>query len=525
MSNTKPEIEVPEEFQEWVSEWLFKHVESAPIDLDEHVRVTTFCRAIVYQAYRHLSPSSRPAIGPMFVKASDRLPNRGGDYNARYARNRCVLDIRHGDIYEIRGMAGEPIRNGIELEWLEWLEELESIPSSEPAVHPEWVDSEDELPPFDADKEYNLRYRDQGGWEPVTGFFDADAKQFYAVDHGSDFTYFSLREYPGLQWLKENVSAEPAKESQSDADFVICPSCGGDGKETCNNPDHGFIESMPGETGRLGCPGCGHDPNHKVNRGKNTCPLCGGHGHVWYDVAEDWAKETGYDDEFVPYVPPAPPFVKPENRKIESFGIGLQEEFDKYAPVPKPSVKPDEVHCCDNCAFLQVDNSPYQTGHSIWCSKGRFDGIGSYAEADELSNPINCYDFLSRKASVKPEREENRGSHSPNFCEIHQREYWGTCLACHPGFGAPHPPAQPSPTEQEGEREDMTDQECLEMLKDANASLQSQLSAKDKEAQEYRKALEFVKESSWGAAHQNPIKTVVCEILGKYLTPKPTNRE
>ena len=84
---------------------------------------------------------------------------------------------------------------------------------------------------------------------------------------------------------------------------------------------------------------------------------------------------------------------------------------------------------------------------------------------------------------------------------------------------------QPSPTEQEGEREDMTDQECLEMLKDANASLQSQLSAKDKEAQEYRKALEFVKESSWGAAHQNPIKTVVCEILGKYLTPKPTNRE
>lgn len=55
--------------------------------------------------------------------------------------------------------------------------------------------------------------------------------------------------------------------------------------------------------------------------------------------------------------------------------------------------------------------------------------------------------------------------------------------------------------------------------------LQSQLSAKDKEAQEYRKALEFVKESSWGAAHQNPIKTVVCEILGKYLTPKPTNRE
>ena len=43
------------------------------------------------------------------------------------------------------------------------------------------------------------------------------------------------------------------------------------------------------------------------------------------------------------------------------------------------------------------------------------------------------------------------------------------------------PDLTPSPTEQEGEREDMTDQECIEMLKDANASLQSQLSSKDKE--------------------------------------------
>jgi hypothetical protein len=87
---------------------------------------------------------------------------------------------------------------------------------------------------------------------------------------------------------------------------VVCPACGGDGKETCDNPDHGFIEAMPGETGRLGCPVCGHDPNHKVNKGRNTCPLCGGLGHVIYEVADEYGRETGYDEEFIHYSPSAP---------------------------------------------------------------------------------------------------------------------------------------------------------------------------------------------------------------------------
>ena len=63
----------------------------------------------------------------------------------------------------------------------------------------------------------------------------------------------------------------------------ICPACGGDGKETCNNPDHGFIESMPGnrgwDLGRLGCPICGHDENHKVPHG-GKCENCNGTGKV-----------------------------------------------------------------------------------------------------------------------------------------------------------------------------------------------------------------------------------------------------
>jgi len=27
---------------------------------------------------------------------------------------------------------------------------------------------------------------------------------------------------------------------------AVCPDCGGDGKETCHNPDHGFIHGMMG---------------------------------------------------------------------------------------------------------------------------------------------------------------------------------------------------------------------------------------------------------------------------------------
>ncbi len=60
---------------------------------------------------------------------------------------------------------------------------------------------------------------------------------------------------------------------------TTCPDCGGDGKETCNNPDHGLIEVMPGDVGRLGCPVCGHDPDYKVPNGGN-CELCKGIGEI-----------------------------------------------------------------------------------------------------------------------------------------------------------------------------------------------------------------------------------------------------
>jgi len=71
-------------------------------------------------------------------------------------------------------------------------------------------------------------------------------------------------------------AGEMCHENQRDE---TCPVCGGDGKETCNNPDHGAIESgiLGGEVRRLGCPVCGHDPDHKVPDG-GKCEKCGGTG-------------------------------------------------------------------------------------------------------------------------------------------------------------------------------------------------------------------------------------------------------
>ena len=47
-------IEIPQSLEDWVHDWLFKMVQSEGHDLDTHVRITTFTRAMAYDLYRHL---------------------------------------------------------------------------------------------------------------------------------------------------------------------------------------------------------------------------------------------------------------------------------------------------------------------------------------------------------------------------------------------------------------------------------------------------------------------------------------
>lgn len=58
-----------------------------------------------------------------------------------------------------------------------------------------------------------------------------------------------------------------------------CSECGGDGRDTCHNPDHGGYDARlwGKEASRLGCPVCGHDPEHKVPGGRE-CEHCAGTG-------------------------------------------------------------------------------------------------------------------------------------------------------------------------------------------------------------------------------------------------------
>ena len=75
------------------------------------------------------------------------------------------------------------------------------------------------------------------------------------------------------------IAAAPDLYESLGSTPCVCPVCGGDGHETCSNPDHGFIAAMGGEIDRLGCPVCGHDENHKTNSGEK-CDECKGSGDV-----------------------------------------------------------------------------------------------------------------------------------------------------------------------------------------------------------------------------------------------------
>ena len=78
---------------------------------------------------------------------------------------------------------------------------------------------------------------------------------------------------------------------------VICPCCNGDGKDTCHNPDHGFISALSfHDIGRLGCPVCGHDENHKVGSGE-SCELCEGKGRTTEEEAIKFMEDMDYDFE------------------------------------------------------------------------------------------------------------------------------------------------------------------------------------------------------------------------------------
>jgi hypothetical protein len=98
-----------------------------------------------------------------------------------------------------------------------------------------------------------------------------------------------------IDGIEENSINEPIEVINKD--LIECPSCKGDGKETCSNPDHGFISALSSqEVGRLGCPVCGHDPYHKIKNGEN-CDICNGSGRINQKEFDCFCDEYNYDEE------------------------------------------------------------------------------------------------------------------------------------------------------------------------------------------------------------------------------------
>lgn len=103
----------------------------------------------------------------------------------------------------------------------------QKIKASQPIPSLGWVDVEDDLP-FDQNEEYVVRWRMPDGWDKTTAFYDNDAKQFYTIDHGSNIEYMSVREFKGLQWLKEEESLLPVQHYCEDHFrhyLNQCPDC------------------------------------------------------------------------------------------------------------------------------------------------------------------------------------------------------------------------------------------------------------------------------------------------------------
>lgn len=84
---------------------------------------------------------------------------------------------------------------------------------------------------------------------------------------------------------------------------MICPECCGDGKDTCTNPDHGFIQMLSfHDIGRIGCPCCGHNEFHKVKSG-GECEICCGTGSVTDSEFSQYCTELDIDvDEHIQLV-------------------------------------------------------------------------------------------------------------------------------------------------------------------------------------------------------------------------------
>ena len=105
-----------------------------------------------------------------------------------------------------------------------------------------------------------------------------------------------------------------------------CETCEGTGK--CTNPDHGFIEAVGHDIGRIGCPSCGHS---------GKCPDCDGEPYTPPPVLRDIVERLeGEKKESFPqsYYPNEKSFTAvEEQKKIHNAALDLAKAIVKEVGV------------------------------------------------------------------------------------------------------------------------------------------------------------------------------------------------
>ena len=169
-----------------------------------------------------------------------------------------------------------------------------------------------------------------------------------------------------------------------------CSKCHGTGNEICDNPDHGFIDAIGGELGRLGCPACGHDELHRIPN--TVCDACNGTGRR--HEMDDLRARTALEE------------VRRLNRlrndlddylfELAEWGLGKQE----YAPNPADygvNPKPEDV------SSMSIPEKAKEilklTSHVIeLCEQIKIEKEPKTEEADSYLSHLGYFNELVKRA-------------------------------------------------------------------------------------------------------------------------------
>lgn len=141
------------------------------------------------------------------------------------------------------------------------------------------------------------------------------------------------------EWLENKLEYSQLQTREEEIKYD-CPDCGGDGNETCHNPDHGFLEGVMSLKGanESACPCCGHNEDYKITKYNKetekreycTCYTCNGSGSVTESIGNKYIDENGYDFDLTLQSPPNNQVQVSEliEKRLTNFLIKKSKQLD-----------------------------------------------------------------------------------------------------------------------------------------------------------------------------------------------------